>query len=42
MTPDIGHLTAAGIKRDVAERWLPHVQAALVRFGIDTERQVAA
>ena len=42
MTPTIAHLTAVGIKPDVAERWLPHVQYALDRFGINTERQVAA
>lgn len=42
MTPGIDQLTAAGIKREVAERWLPHVQAALARFGITSERQVAA
>ena len=42
MTPGIDQLVAAGIKREVAERWLPHVQAALARFGINTERQVAA
>lgn len=42
MTPGIDQLTAAGIKRDVAERWLPYVQAAMARFGISSERQVAA
>jgi len=42
MTPGIDQLVAAGIKRDVAERWLPHVQNALTRFGIESERQVAA
>lgn len=42
MKPEIDHLIAAGIKRDVAERWLPHVQAALDRFGIESPRQVAA
>lgn len=42
MTPALEHLTAVGIKPDVAERWLPHVQYALDRFGINTERQVAA
>ena len=42
MTPTLEHLMAAGIKRDVAERWLPHVQAAMARFGIDTKNQVAA
>ena len=42
MTPTLEHLIAAGIKPAVAEQWLPHVQTALARFGIDTERQVAA
>lgn len=42
MRPGLDQLIAVGIKRDVAERWLPHVQAALTRFNINTERQVAA
>jgi putative chitinase len=42
MKPGIDQLLAAGIKRNVAERWLPHVQNAMARFGIETERQVAA
>lgn len=42
MTPTLEHLIAAGIKRDVAERWLPHVQAAMERFNINTKNQVAA
>lgn len=42
MTPTIAHLTAAGVSKELAERWLPHVQAAFERFGINTERQVAA
>lgn len=42
MTPGIDQLTAAGIKREVAERWLVHVQNAMARFGIESERQVAA
>lgn len=42
MTPTLEHLMAAGIKRDVAERWLPHVQSALIRFNINTKNQVAA
>ena len=42
MRPGIDQLVAAGIKRDVAERWLPHVQNAMARFGIESERQVAA
>jgi putative chitinase len=42
MTPGIDQLTAAGIKREVAEKWLPHVQKAMARFSIESERQVAA
>ena len=42
MTPTIAHLTAAGVSKELAERWLPHVQAAFDRFNINTERQVAA
>jgi putative chitinase len=42
MKPTIAHLTAAGVSKELAERWLPHVQAAFDRFGINTERQVAA
>ena len=42
MKPTIAHLTAAGVSKELAERWLPHVQAAFERFGINTERQVAA
>lgn len=42
MTPGIDQLVAAGIKREVAERWLPHVQNAMARFGIESEKQVAA
>ncbi len=42
MTPTIAHLTAAGVSKELAERWLPHVQVAFDRFGINTERQVAA
>jgi putative chitinase len=42
MTPTIAHLTAAGVSKELAGRWLPHVQAAFDRFNINTERQVAA
>jgi len=42
MKPTIAHLTAAGVSKELAERWLPHVQAAFDRFNINTERQVAA
>ena len=42
MTPTIEHLVAAGVKREVADKWLPHVQRALQQFNINTRRQVAA
>jgi putative chitinase len=42
MTPGIDQLLAAGIKRELALQWLSHVQNAMARFGIETERQVAA
>lgn len=42
MTPAVEQLIAAGVRSDQAERWLPHVQNALARYGIDTVRQVAA
>jgi len=41
MTPQLDHLIAAGIKRDVAERWLPHVASALAEFNIDSPRAIA-
>jgi putative chitinase len=42
MIPEVKHLVAAGVKRETAELWIPHVQAALDRFNIDTPNQVAA
>lgn len=42
MTPGIDQLIAAGIKREVAEKWLPYVQTALQRFNIDSPKRVAA
>lgn len=42
MTPEVKHLVAAGVKKETAELWIPHVQAALDRFNIDTPSQVAA
>jgi putative chitinase len=42
MTPGIEQLMAAGIKREVAEKWLPYVQTALQRFNIDSPKRVAA
>jgi putative chitinase len=41
MRPTLEHLVAAGVSRELAERWLPHVQTALERFNITTKRQVA-
>jgi putative chitinase len=41
MRPTLEHLVAAGVNRELADRWLPHVQVALERFGITTKRQVA-
>jgi putative chitinase len=41
MTPTLEHLMAAGIKREVAERWLPHVVKALAEFNITTPKTVA-
>jgi len=40
VTPTLEHLKAAGVKD--AEKWLPSVQAALERFDITSNRQVAA
>lgn len=42
MKPGIDQLKAAGIKADVAERWLPHVQNAMERFNIDTQKRISA
>ena len=42
MRPTLEHLVAAGVSQELADRWLPHVRAAFERFGINTERQVAA
>lgn len=42
MSPGIDQLIAAGVMRELAERWLPHVQNSLARFAIESDRQVAA
>jgi putative chitinase len=42
MTPGLDQVVAAGVKREAAEKWLPHVQKALASFGINTDKQVAA
>ncbi len=41
MIPTVAHLIAAGVSRELAERWLPHVQTAMARFNINTPKQVA-
>lgn len=42
MKPTVEHITAAGVKPDVAQRWLAHLQTGLEQFNISTEQQVAA
>lgn len=42
MTPQLEHLIAAGVKREVAEEWLPHVQAVCAEFEINTPKRVAS
>jgi putative chitinase len=38
----IAHLIAAGVSREVAERWIEPVRSACAEFGIDTPQRVAA
>ncbi len=42
MTPHLEHLMAAGVKREVAERWLPHIQSTCAEFSINTRERIAA
>jgi putative chitinase len=42
MIPTVAHLTAAGVSKELAERWIPYVQLAMTRYNINTPRQVAA
>ena len=42
MIPTTSHLVAAGVSKELAERWLPYVQLAMARFNINTPKQVAA
>ena len=42
MKPTIDHLIAAGVKKAVAEEWLPHVVAACADFNINTKARIAA
>jgi len=41
MTPDLAHLTAAGVRLAVAERWLEGVRGACLEFGINTPQRIA-
>jgi putative chitinase len=41
MTLTLDHLIAAGVRREVAERWLVGVQNACREFGIDSPQRVA-
>jgi putative chitinase len=41
VTPGIEQVIAAGVKRETAEKWLPHIHAAFEQFNITTKRQIA-
>jgi putative chitinase len=41
MTPMLEHIIAAGVRREVAERWLTGVQSACIEFGINTPQRIA-
>ena len=41
MTPTIAHIVAAGVRREVAERWLTGVQNACLQYGINTPERIA-
>jgi putative chitinase len=40
--PQAQHLIAAGVNRELVDRWLVPVQRSMARYGIDTRLQVAA
>jgi putative chitinase len=42
MTPDVTHLAAAGVRRELAERWLDGVRAACLEYQINTPQRIAA
>lgn len=42
MIVEMRHIVAAGVKPDVAQRWLPAIQAACSEFDISTPKRVAA
>jgi putative chitinase len=41
MTPTLEHIVAAGVKKEVAERWLGGIQTACLEFGINTPQRIA-
>lgn len=41
MTPTIAHIVAAGVRSDVAERWLTGIQSACLQYGINTPERIA-
>jgi putative chitinase len=42
MTPTIAHLVAAGVRSEVAQRWLTGIQGACLEYGINSPQRVAA
>jgi putative chitinase len=42
MTPTVEHIVAAGVRREVAQRWLDGVRAACLEFSINTPERIAA
>ena len=42
MTPSLNHIIAAGVKHEVAEKWVDGVDRACREFGIDTAQRIAA
>ena len=41
MRPTLENIIAAGVKKDVAEKWLPFIQEACDRFQINTKQRIA-
>lgn len=42
MTPTLKHITAAGVKYEVAEKWLDGIERACAEYGINTSNRIAA
>lgn len=42
MTPTVEHIVAAGVRREIAERWVDGVRAAGVQYQINTPQRIAA